>query len=88
VVDHYDGNLVFGLSAAFDAVVVCAALVWATRRRRSPLYLTGVFAAVVVVLAGKGVALVSAGVGVPFGVLHVLWLDLVLVVPLGGAAVL
>jgi uncharacterized protein len=88
VVSQDAGNLVFALSAAFDTVIVCAALVWAGRRRRPWVWVTFGSAAVLFALAAKGVLLTAAGVQIPFGVLHVLWLDLVVVLPLAGAAVL
>ena len=76
------GDLVFALSAALDLVVALAAVAWVARRGHAVL----VTLAVVVALALKGVVLVRAGMTIPFGVLHVLWLDLVVVAPLALVA--
>lgn len=73
-------NVWFALSCAVDAVVVLASL----RSRR----LVRGLALAVAVLALKGIAMVALGLDVPFGVAHVVWLDLVVVVPLAGAALL
>ena len=88
VVGHFAGNGVFALSAAFDAALVCGGLAWAVSRRLRLPSLIATVAAIVAALAVKGIVLIAAGVEVPFGVMHVVWLDLVLVVPLAGAVVL
>lgn len=72
------GNLVFALSAGVDLLIALAAVAWI---RRGGRVLLAVLAAAVAV-AVKSLALVRAGVEVPFGFLHVLWLDLVVVLPL------
>jgi predicted MPP superfamily phosphohydrolase len=77
-------DLAFAVSAAIDALVACSAVAWATRSepcgRR--LLLAGIV--VTAVLGAKGVLMLSEGLGVPFGVMHVVWLDLIVVVPLAG----
>jgi predicted MPP superfamily phosphohydrolase len=88
VVGHHAGNLVFALSAVVDAVVVIAAVAWALRGGRSAWRLLFALVVVAVLLAVKGVVLVLAGVEVGFGVMHVLWLDLVVVAPIAGIALL
>jgi predicted MPP superfamily phosphohydrolase len=75
--DFAGTNIWFALSCAFDAVVVLASL-----RSWGPVRGT---AAALGVLAVKGVVMLALGLSVPFGVAHVLWLDLVVVVPLAGA---
>jgi uncharacterized protein len=82
VIDPDSGNLVFALSAAVDLIVVLAALAWTARGGRAVLAVP----AVAVALAVKALVLVRAGVEVPFGFLHVLWLDLVVVAPLALVA--
>lgn len=76
------GNLVFALSAAVDLLIVLAAAAWIARGGHSVV----VAPAVAVALAAKGLVLVRAGVEMPFGMLHVLWLDLVVVAPLALVA--
>jgi uncharacterized protein len=78
--DFDEANVWFALSCAFDAVVVLAAL----RRPSLPRAL----AVAIGVLAVKGVAMIALGLEVPFGAAHVVWLDLVVVAPLAGAALL
>jgi len=78
------GNLAFVVSAAVDVVVLCGAVVWGVPRGR-----VGVALAVAAgVLAAKGLVLLRLGLDVPFGVMHVAWLDLVVVVPLAGLVAL
>ena len=86
--DWQSSNLLFALSCAVDAVVVLAALTWALRGERVWRRLAGALTTVAVVLAAKGLVMIAAGLTLPFGVLHALWLDLVIVAPLGGAYVL
>ena len=78
------GHLVFALSAAFDAAVVCAAVAWSVRGSRPALraLVAGTLAAAV--LLAKGSVMVREGLSTPFGVMHVVWLDLVVVLPLAG----
>ena len=66
------------------------ALVWALghERRRPAVAVALALTAVAAVLALKGVAMIATGLRVPFGVMHVLWLDLVIVVPLMGVCLL
>lgn len=78
------GAPAFALSCAIDVVVVASAVGWAVRRRRP---LVGALACAVGVCALKGVALLALGLD-PFGAIHVLWLDLVVVVPLTAALLL
>ena len=81
---HNAGNLVFALSAAVDVLVVLAAVAWAVRRDPLALRLAVGLAVACTVLLVKLTSLLAAGLGIPFGVLHVLWLDLVVVLPLAG----
>jgi uncharacterized protein len=74
----------FALSAAFDVLVACAGVTWATRTGRPGPRLLVAGAAVAVLLGAKGVFMVSGGLSVPFGVMHVVWLDLVVVAPLAA----
>ena len=85
----YDaGNLVFALSAAVDTLVLSAAVVWAVRGEPVPGRLLAALAAAAALLAAKGIVLVALGVTVPFGVMHVLWLDLVVAIPLAAILLL
>ena len=85
----YDaGNLVFALSAAVDGALVCAAVWWSTRGERVLARALAAAVVVAAVLAAKGIVLVSRGLDVPFGVMHVLWLDLVVVLPAAGVLAL
>jgi predicted MPP superfamily phosphohydrolase len=84
----FQHNAVFALSAAFDALVVCSAAAWSARGERLAGRLLGAGLAVLAVLLAKGVTLLYLGLGVPFGVMHVLWLDLVVVLPLTGLVML
>ena len=88
VVGHHAGNAVFAVSAAIDALVVLPALIWAARGKSGARRLAAAGLVVVTLLAAKGALLVAVGVEARFGLLHVLWLDLVIVAPLGGAAAL
>jgi hypothetical protein len=80
----FAGNLAFVVSAAVDVVVLCGAVVWGVRGGRPGVALAGAAG----VLAAKGLVLLKLGLGVPFGVMHVAWLDLVVVVPLAGLVAL
>jgi predicted MPP superfamily phosphohydrolase len=82
-----EGNWEFAVSTAIDAAVVCAVVVWAVRTRPGWARLASVCASALLLLALKGVAMVVAGLHVPFGVMHVLWLDLIVVVPVAAALV-
>ena len=85
----YDaGNLVFALSAAVDTLLLSAAVVWAVRGEPVPVRLLAAFAIATVLLAAKGIVLLELGVSVPFGVMHVLWLDLVVAIPLAAVVLL
>jgi uncharacterized protein len=88
VIPHGAGNLVFALSAAFDALLVCAAVAWAARGERLGARLTVAAAAVIGVLAVKGLVMLAQGLNMPFGVMHVVWLELVVVLPLAGVLLL
>ncbi|MDO8187985.1 metallophosphoesterase [Conexibacter sp. JD483] len=75
------GNTMFAVSAAIDVAIAGAYVLWAVRfRPRLPL-LAGGLALVCALLLGKLAVMVAAGLGRPFGVAHVLYLDLVVVVP-------
>ena len=82
--DYGSSNLAFGVSCAVDVLVVAGALTWALRGRHPLIRLAIAVLVAAGVLAAKGAMMVAAGLGLPFGVLHVLWLDLVIVVPLAG----
>lgn len=88
MIGHDAGNLVFVLSAAIDAFVLCAAVVWAVRGEPVPGRLFAALAAAAALLAAKGLVLLWLGVSVPFGVLHVLWLELVVAIPLAALLLL
>jgi uncharacterized protein len=88
VIGHDAGNLVFALSAAVDTLLLSAAVVWAVRGEPVPARLLAALAAAVVLLAAKGIVLLELGVSVPFGVMHVIWLDLVVAIPLAGLLLL
>ncbi|MEJ7818107.1 MAG: hypothetical protein WKF49_05435 [Thermoleophilaceae bacterium] len=86
-VDWGSSNLGFAASCAVDVVIVCAAAWWLARRpAASRLAVALVFATCV--LAVKGLVLLANGVTIPFGVLHVLWLDLGVALPLAGVTYL
>ena len=61
---------------------------WAFRAGLFFTFSTGLWVVVTAVLAAKGIVLVSRGLDVPFGVLHVLWLDLIVVLPAAGVLAL
>jgi predicted MPP superfamily phosphohydrolase len=88
VIGHDAGNVVFVLSAAVDTAVLCAAVAWAVRGEPVPGRLLAALAAAAALLAVKGLVLLGLGVSVPFGVLHVLWLDLVVAIPLAALLLL
>jgi predicted MPP superfamily phosphohydrolase len=80
----FAGNLAFAVSAAFDTAMLCLAVAWAVRSEPALPRLAAALAAVAAALAAKGVALLHLGLTVPFGVMHVVWLDLVVAVPLAA----
>jgi uncharacterized protein len=84
----FDGNLAFALSAAVDVVVLCGAVAWALRGEPAGPRLLGALAVAGVVLAAKLLVLIALGLEAPFGVMHVAWLDLVVVLPLAGLVAL
>jgi predicted MPP superfamily phosphohydrolase len=84
----FAGNGAFVLSAAVDVVVLCGAVWWGLRRAPATARVLGALAAAGVVLAVKGLVLIELGLSVPFGVMHVAWLDLVVAVPLAGVVAL
>jgi predicted MPP superfamily phosphohydrolase len=84
LIGHDAGNLVFVLSAAVDTAVLCAAVAWAARGEPLGGRLLAGLAAAVAALGVKGLVLLWMGLSVPFGVLHVIWLDLVVAVPLAA----
>jgi uncharacterized protein len=88
VIGHDAGNLVFALSAAVDALLLSAAVVWAVRGEPVPGRLLAALAAAAALLAAKGIVLLALGVSVPFGVMHVIWLDLVVAIPLAAILLL
>jgi len=88
VIGYDAGNLVFALSAAVDTLLLSVAVVWAVRGEPVPVRLLAACAIATVLLAAKGIALLELGVSVPFGVMHVLWLDLVVAIPLAAVLLL
>jgi uncharacterized protein len=82
------GNQVYALSAAFDAAVVLATVGWAARGDPFGRRLLRALAVAIAVLAVKGLAMLALDLDPVLGVAHVVWLDLVVVVPLAGLAVL
>lgn len=81
--DWASSNVWFALSCAFDIAVACAAAAWLARAPSAGRFLEAV-ATTGTVLALKGIVLMITGVTLPFGVLHVLWLDLLVVAPLAA----
>ncbi len=84
-VTHNAGGGVFALSAAIDVLIAWALVAWAVRTRPSRLRLAAGAALAFGLLAIKGLVLLKLGVERHFGVMHVVWLDLVVVVPLAAA---
>jgi predicted MPP superfamily phosphohydrolase len=84
-VSHFTGNGVFALSAAIDVLVAWALVTWAARTRPTRLRLAAGTGLAFAVLALKGLVLLKAGLERHFGVMHVLWLDFAVVVPLAAA---
>ncbi|HEU4703493.1 MAG TPA: metallophosphoesterase [Conexibacter sp.] len=84
-VSHYSGNAVFALSAGIDVLIAWALVAWAARRPPllPRLALGGTLA--LGLLAVKGLLLLKLGVERHFGVIHVLWLDFAVVLPLAAA---
>jgi uncharacterized protein len=80
-------NLLFALSAAFDVLVVCGALALALRGGASLGRVALACLGAGAVLALKGAVLAREWLD-GFGIAHVLWLDLVVVVPLAGVTAL
>lgn len=78
------GNTMFAVSAAIDVAIVCAFVLWAVRWRPRPPRLLGGLVLVAAALAAKLALMVAGGMGRTFGVAHVLWLDLVVVVPIAA----
>jgi predicted MPP superfamily phosphohydrolase len=74
-------NSAFAVSAVVDALIVGTVVVWAARSRPRLGRLTGVAALAFGLLAVKGLLLIGAGLNVPLGVMHVMWLDLAVVTP-------
>jgi predicted MPP superfamily phosphohydrolase len=88
VIGHNAGNLVFAVSGAVDTAILCAAVVWAVRDEPAGGRLLIALVPAVGLLAVKGVVLLALGVSIPFGVLHVVWLDLVVALPLAALLLL
>jgi uncharacterized protein len=84
-VTHYTGNAVFALSAGLDVLIAWALVAWAARDR--PLLPRLALGSVLALglLAVKGLLLLKLGVELHFGVMHVLWLDFAVVLPLAAA---
>jgi uncharacterized protein len=88
VIGYDAGNLVFAISAVFDTLVLCAAVAWAARGEPVGRRLLLALVPAVALLAVKGIVLLALGVNVPSGVIHVVWLALVVAVPLAGLLLL
>jgi uncharacterized protein len=88
VIGHDAGNLVFLVSGAVDTVVLCAAVAWAARTEPVGRRLAGALFLAGALLAAKGIVLLALGVSVPFGLMHVVWLDLVVAIPLAALVLL
>lgn len=86
--DFSYSNLPFVLSCLFDVALAVAVVAWAARGPRPYARLAAGAAVALALLAAKGVVMVAAGLDIPFGVMHVLWLDVVVVLPVAGVAVL
>jgi uncharacterized protein len=71
-----------------DTLVLCAAVAWAVRGEPVLGRLLAALVAAAALLAAKGILLVWLGVTVPFGVMHVVWLDLVVAIPLAAVLLL
>lgn len=84
-ITHYTGNALFALSAGIDVLVAWALVAWATRGRPLLPRLALGGALVLGLLAVKGLLLLKLGVERHFGVMHVLWLDFAVVLPLAAA---
>ncbi|HEX7292466.1 MAG TPA: metallophosphoesterase [Conexibacter sp.] len=84
-IGHYTGNAVFALSAGIDVLIAWTLVAWAARRPPllPRLALGGVLT--LGLLAVKGLVLLKLGVERHFGVMHVLWLDFAVVLPLAAA---
>jgi uncharacterized protein len=80
----FEGNGAFAVSAALDALVVGGLVVWAVRARPRRVRFAVACGLVLLVLAAKGAVLAASGLEIPFGAMHVLWLDLVVVIPLAA----
>ncbi|ADB52363.1 metallophosphoesterase [Conexibacter woesei DSM 14684] len=78
------GDGLFAVSAAIDALIVCGVVAWAVRFRPGWRRIAAAAVLALGALLLKGIAMVAAGLDRPFGVAHVLWLDLVVVVPLAA----
>ena len=77
-----EGNLVFWIAAAADVVVAGAAVAWAVRRTTAaPFGAAAALAAGIFVL--KACLMVPFGLDV-FGLAHLVWLELVVVLPAAG----
>lgn len=81
-ITHYTGNAVFALSAGIDVLAAWALVAWAAQRRPLLPRLALGGALVLGLLAVKGLLLLKLGVERHFGVMHVLWLDFAVVLPL------
>lgn len=86
--DFTYSNVPFALSCGLDLALVLASVAWVARGERPYARVAAALPVVLAVLAVKGVAMIALGLNVSFGVIHVLWLDLAVVVPLAGIAVL
>jgi len=90
---HSDpSHAVFAISAAVDALILCGLLAWALRGDDPHGWhgfgrIAAALALAAALLAVKGIAMLHAGLDMPFGVMHVVWLDLVVVVPLAAVLV-
>lgn len=80
------GPVAYALITAVDTLLLAALALWIARRRpRLPVAL-GAVALTVGLLAVRLALLVALGLARPFGVAHVLWLDVVVALPLAALA--
>lgn len=85
--DYAYSNLPFAVSCGVDTFVVSLGLAWAARGRMPYRRLPVIIVVATLTLAVKGAAMVASGLN-QFGVIHVAWLDLVIVLPIAAVGVL
>ena len=88
MIAHDASELVFLASAAVDTVVLGLAVSWAARGTPLVRRLAGALLAAAALLVLKGLLLLALGLEIPSGVMHVVWLDLVVALPLAALLLL